>query len=57
MRDYADPVGYYETDPEGKPDHGAGWYFFDEIWCSCYGPYPTEEEARQALENYCKECL
>ena len=31
---------------------GPGWYFWDEIWTSCYGPYDTELEARIELAKY-----
>jgi len=31
------------------------WYFWDEVWSDRLGPYATEQEARQALAEYCKE--
>ena len=34
-----------------------GWYFWDETWADRYGPYKTEEECRQKLDNYCKTYL
>tara|TARA_R110002020_G_scaffold32681_2_gene100244 strand:- start:4304 stop:4564 length:261 start_codon:yes stop_codon:yes gene_type:complete len=30
----------------------SGWYFWDEVWLDSYGPYNTEQEAREALERY-----
>jgi hypothetical protein len=35
----------------------AGWYFWDEIWLDSYGPYNTEKEAREALNEYCVQEL
>lgn len=31
---------------------GPGWYFWDEIWCHCYGPYETEEVAIANVKVY-----
>lgn len=28
------------------------WFFWDELWANESGPYDTEEEANQALEQY-----
>lgn len=42
-----DPV-YRDTD---------GWYFWDETWTDGYGPYLTEHEAREALNDYIKNVL
>lgn len=28
------------------------WYFYDETWADTYGPYKTEEEAREKLSGY-----
>ena len=30
-----------------------GWYFWDETWAHCQGPYSTEENAQAALRDYC----
>lgn len=30
----------------------SGWYHWDETWTICYGPYPTEREAREACVRY-----
>lgn len=34
-----------------------GWYFWDESWSSCYGPYPTREVATNKMAEYAKEVL
>jgi hypothetical protein len=28
------------------------WYFWSETWCDAYGPYETEQEARDAIKRY-----
>jgi len=28
------------------------WYFFNEFWAICNGPYNSKEEAENALEEY-----
>jgi hypothetical protein len=28
------------------------WYFWDETWAESIGPYPTEQECREALVGY-----
>lgn len=33
------------------------WGFWDETWSHWEGGYATEEEARRALANYCREVL
>ena len=40
--------------PRRDPIHqyDGSWYFWDEIGCDRYGPYPDEETARQKLEDY-----
>ena len=37
-----DPVEYVNKD-----NRESGWYFWNEVWADSYGPYNTEEEARQ----------
>ena len=32
----------------------TGWWFWDETWADRIGPYKSEEDAREALELYCK---
>lgn len=47
------------TDPESTPGpdpvrfEDDAWYFYDEVWADRYGPYETEEEARNEFFNYC----
>jgi hypothetical protein len=43
--------------PDPVCQYKDGWYFWNEIWCDKYGPYETEEECRQELDEYCKEFL
>lgn len=57
------PVEYIDLPPSLVPEWcrsewvrsgyaGPGWYFFDEIWVDCHGPYPTYAEAAAALRRY-----
>jgi hypothetical protein len=32
--------------------YNSGWYFWDETWSQCCGPYGTETEARAACKEY-----
>lgn len=43
------------SEPHRNPvhKHEGQWYFWDEVWASRKGPYPTAEEAQTALTNYC----
>lgn len=34
-----------------------GWYFWAEDDATRYGPYKTEQEAKDAYAKYCKEML
>lgn len=43
------------TDPVKEYDDG--WYFWDETWAEQYGPYRTEAEAREELDDYVKNFL
>lgn len=36
---------------------GPGWYFWDETWVKCYGPFNSENEAKVHLEKYIKRFL
>jgi hypothetical protein len=31
-----------------------GWFFWNETWSESYGPYDTEEIARENLREYCE---
>ena len=42
--------GQQDVDPVHKDDNG--WYFWDETWADKFGPYPTEELARETLAHY-----
>lgn len=33
------------------------WFFVDETWTDKVGPYGSEEEARDALNAYCRDVL
>jgi hypothetical protein len=56
-----DPVQFLSPSAEELPDYAGsgyttpGWYFWDETWASCHGPYPTTDAARSALTEYCAE--
>ena len=44
---YIDPVYHHE----------GSWFYYDETWAGSYGPFATEQEAREALEQYVKHLL
>lgn len=54
-----DPVRYFtavaveRSKRDGTGDITApGWYWFDETWAFCHGPYETEDLARRDLDWY-----
>lgn len=52
------PRGLGSAPHDGKAVHRHSndtWWFWDETWMSEYGPYPTEEEANQAVNRYAAE--
>ena len=54
------PISYYtceEAEDLEQEVNGAGWYFWNEVWADCYGPYDTEEEAEEELTEYCAKEL
>jgi hypothetical protein len=55
----SNPISYYtrEEAEDFRGTNGAGWYFWNEVWVDCYGPYDTEEEAKEELRKYCVEEL
>ncbi len=52
------PVAYYPSvDGTPEPSQGytsAGYYFWDETWATCYGPYDSENIALEACAVYCR---
>lgn len=40
-------------DPVFQHEDGS-WWFADEVWADEYGPYETEEQAREQLLAYCE---
>lgn len=32
----------------------TGWYYWDETWGSCYGPFEDEDDCRDSLAVYCE---
>lgn len=50
-----DPVEYLDSPGEATWDwgyRGPGWYFWDETWAYCHGPYDTQEEAGRKVDEY-----
>ena len=48
----SNPISYYtceEAEDLEQEVNGAGWYFWNEVWADCYGPYDTEEEAEELV--------
>ena len=41
-----------ETPEEIQGYTKPGWYFWDETWGLCYGPYSSKSEASQRLSKY-----
>lgn len=41
----------FTTDPVHLYDDK--WWFYDETWAHRYGPWLTEQEAREQLKEYC----
>ena len=39
-----------------KYEDGA-WWFWDECWCTKYGPFESESEAKMGLKQYVKDYL
>ena len=37
--------------------HGDNWYFYDEAWADCHGPFQSEEEAIAECKRYAEEYL
>lgn len=33
-------------------EQAGKWYFWDETWADKHGPFDTEKEARDAMEDY-----
>jgi len=48
----ADPIEYLFIGNESQGWEGAGWYFWDETWCDCYGPYESAKKATEKLHEY-----
>lgn len=46
------PVQYVNAGEGAWGFRGAGWYFWDETWSYCHGPYLTREEAARQLRRY-----
>jgi hypothetical protein len=44
------PAAWEGCDQDGW--NGPGWYFWDETWANCHGPYLTREEAVAAVIKY-----
>jgi len=38
-------------------EHNGKWFFWDETWTECHGPFESEEEANTACERYAREVL
>lgn len=42
--------GEFNTNPIYEQD--GLWYFWDETWTDSYGPFDTEEQAKEAIRTY-----
>lgn len=34
---------------------GPGWYFWDEVWANCIGPFLTEAACQKSLQDYVRQ--
>jgi len=53
----SDPIEYLFYNPQIDGWTSPGWYFWDEIWLSVYGPYESAKKAREQLKRYAEEVL
>lgn len=49
----SDPVICVKVDPAVSDHTDVGWFFYDETWTELHGPFLSEEQAYQALDDYC----
>lgn len=49
-KDIPYPPNNHNSDP--VVEYKSLWYFWDELWMTCYGPLPSEKAARAALKYY-----
>ena len=38
--------------PDPVFERDKNWFFYDETWSDCFGPFASEEDARIALASY-----
>lgn len=56
----SEPIGLGCAPADGEPVHAhddESWWFWTETWCDEEGPYPSKEQAVEALKLYVKEFL
>jgi len=53
---YNTDVSKHNPNPIHQHSNGK-WYFCDEAWSDCYGPFETEEEAQIACKEYAEKYL
>ena len=41
-------------DPNPVLSYGGKWYFWDECWAYCFGPFDTQHDANRAVAEYAK---
>lgn len=56
MIEYIDNNRPFE-DAEERGYRGPGWYFWDETQTDVFGPYKSEEDAKQEELRYAHEVL
>jgi len=45
------------NDPVHLNEDDQKWYFWNEVWADRFGPYDTEEIAREKVREYCEKYL
>jgi hypothetical protein len=54
LRDPTKPICNYSGDGNPLHEHVNGeWFFYEETWAYENGPFPTYDDAYQALAEYC----
>ncbi len=55
QREYGPEIDFLDYGDVNYGFNGPGWYFWDEIYWECYGPYETLDQAIANLNLYAEE--
>lgn len=45
------------NDPVHQDKDDQKWYFWNEVWADRFGPYDSEDEAREKVREYVEKFL